>query len=193
MYSKKALEEKFNVSDNTVYKTLQVCGLGTKKQEYSEEEIANFFVPARTMLDAGKTYKEVKEYFHMKLQGTVAEPQEDEEFDAEGFAANQATDAGDAVSVAVAQTVADMVQDSVREVLPYVPALVVQTLNQELNSSEFKESFNRVRSQIKTNKGSGAAFLLQKMRGQNQPQLSGKEDPRLLEPSSESLQEPFES
>lgn len=194
MLTKKDLEEKFSMGANTVYRTLQVCPLGTRKKEYTEEEVKQYFVPARQMLDAGKTYEEVAAYFKMKNPegaSAGAGDVENEEFNAEGFAANQATDASDAVGVAVAQTVADMVESGVKQVAPYIPALVMQTINQELNSGEIKQAFDNMRSQIKSNSngnGSGAAFLLQKMQGQKSPnQLSGSKEQPLLEASVENL------
>lgn len=192
MLTKKDLESKFDLSTNTVYKTLQVCPLGTKKKEYTEEEIDQYFVPARQMLNAGKTYEEVAEYFNMKNPAGASTDVDGEEFNAEGFAANQATDATEAVGVAVAQTVADMVESGVKQVAPYIPALVMQTINQELNSGEIKQAFDNMRSQIKSSSngnGSGAAFLLQKMQGQQSPnQLSGSKEQPLLEASAENLE-----
>jgi hypothetical protein len=195
MYSKKDLEVKFNLSDNTVYKTLQVCGLNTGKQEYSSEEIEHLFVPARQMLDAGKKYKQVKEYFALKRGGQAVndEPFEEQEFDASGFASNQTTDATDTVSNMVAQTVADMVERSVKDIAPFIPALVVQTINSELNSGQIKAAFEQMRTQIKESKGSGAAFLLQKMQiaqaNQNQLIQASQEPLQLPEASQEFLQD----
>jgi len=62
MLTKKDLEIKFNLGGNTVYRTLQVCPLDTKKKEYTEEEIEQYFAKARELLDAGKTYKEVEQW-----------------------------------------------------------------------------------------------------------------------------------
>lgn len=186
MYTKKDLAQKFDLAENTVYSTLKCSGLNTSKHEYSQEEVDEFFIPARKMLDAGRKYKQVKEYFEMKRgkgTGTV-EPQVEEEFDSEGFSSNQAVDATDSINVAVAQTVADMVERSVDEVLPYVPALVVQTLNQKLNSGEMKQAFNTMRSQIREHKGSGAAFLLQKIRSGQNHLMSGAPESRQLPSAS---------
>ena len=63
MLTKKDLKRRFKIGQNTVYRTLQVCPLGTKKKLYTEAEIQQYFVPARQMLTAGKTYKEVEQYF----------------------------------------------------------------------------------------------------------------------------------
>lgn len=187
MLTKKDLESKFNLSANTVYKTLQCCSLDTSSKQYSDEEIEQYFVVARKMLDAGKTYSDVEEYFGTKNSSGAREVRQEEEFNAEGFAANQATDASDAVGIAVAETMADMVESSVKQVAPYIPALMMQTINQELNSGEIKQAFDNMRSQIKSNsKGngssSGTAFLLQKMRGrqENPPQLTGTQEYKQL-------------
>lgn len=190
MLTKKDLELKFNLSANTVYKTLQCCSLDTSSKQYSDEEIEQYFVVARKMLDAGKTYSDVEEYFGTKNSSGAREVKQEEEFNAEGFAANQATDASDAVGIAVAETMADMVESSVKQVAPYIPALMMQTINQELNSGEIKQAFDNMRSQIKSNsKGngnsssSGAAFLLQKMRG-HPPQLTGTQEYKQLPEAS---------
>ena len=189
MLTKKDLESKFNLSANTVYKTLQCCGLDTSSKQYFDEEIEEHFVVARKMLDAGKTYNDVEEYFGTKNSSGTSEVGQ-EEFNAEGFAANQATDASDAVGIAVAETMADMFESSVKQVAPYIPALVMQTINQELNSGEIKQAFDDMRSQIKSNSngsgnGSGAAFLLQKMRGRPHPhQLTGTQEYKQLPEAS---------
>ena len=193
MLTKKDLESKFNLSANTVYKTLQCCSLDTSSKQYSDEEINEYFVAARKMLDAGKTYSDVEEYFGTKSSSGAREVRQDEEFNAEGFAANQATDATDAVGIAVAETMADMVESSVKQVAPYVPALVMSAINQELNSGEIRQAFDHMRSQIKSKgngngSSSGAAFLLQKMRGrQENPQLTGTQEYKQLPEASQEV------
>ncbi len=187
MFTKKDLEEKYNVSDNTVYKTLQVCGLDTRKQEYSQEEIDEFFAPARKMLDSGKKYKEVKEYFHLKRgSGQAGDVEtEEEEFDSEGFAANQATDANDMMNFTVAQAVGEMVEGSIKEIAPLIPALVANSIGRELGpEGEIRAAFDKMRTQIKGNgngKGSGATFLLQKMKMERHQLKSAAELPQLPE------------
>lgn len=63
MLTKKDLKQRFKIGHNTVYRTLQVCPLDTKKISYSEAEIEQYFVPARQILQKGKTYQEVEQYF----------------------------------------------------------------------------------------------------------------------------------
>jgi cell fate (sporulation/competence/biofilm development) regulator YlbF (YheA/YmcA/DUF963 family) len=165
MYTKKDLEVKFKLSDNTVYKTLQACGLNTGKQKYSSEEIDNYFAPARLMLEEGKTQKQVKDYFDLKsrqeFRQEYAECQE--EFEPEEYACNQTIDATDTISNVVAETVSQMVEQSVKDIAPFIPALVVQTINTQLNSDEIMQAFEQMRCEIQKRKGSGAAFLLRKM------------------------------
>ena len=63
MLTKKDLKRRFKIGHNTVYRTLQVCPLDTKKTSYTEAEIEQYFIPARQMLKEGKTYQEVEQYF----------------------------------------------------------------------------------------------------------------------------------
>lgn len=73
-YSKKELSIRFNISYNSVYRTLKVCGLSTTKRRYSADEVTLFFAPARNLFNSGKTRKEVAEYFKQKaLYRTVYE------------------------------------------------------------------------------------------------------------------------
>lgn len=71
MVTKKDLQRRFKIGHNTVYRTLQACPLGTKKQNYTEAEIQQYFAPARQMLTAGKTYKEVEQYFALNQSPPV--------------------------------------------------------------------------------------------------------------------------
>jgi hypothetical protein len=60
MISKKELEKRYDISFNTVRKTLEVCGLDTSRAEYTEEEINDMFDVARRMLtEDKKSYQEV--------------------------------------------------------------------------------------------------------------------------------------
>jgi len=188
MLTKKDLEQKFNLGSNTVYRTLQSCPLGTKKKEYTEEEIEEYFVPARTMLDSGKTYQEVAEYFQNQTGETTEEAEEDD-FNAQGFTDNQASDAADAATTATAETVVNLIDQSIDEVAPYVPALVVQALNKEFASGgRIREAFDQMNSQLQKKKGkktsSGAQMLKDKLQ-ERQNQLPGTQKQNLLESSQE--------
>lgn len=176
MYTKRDLELKFKISDNTVYRTMQVCGIDTSKHEYTDEEIEQFFIPARKLLDARKSYKEVKARMEMRRAGI-----EDEDFDQEEVVVEEAGDAAATVSLTVAQTVQEMVASSVKEVMPFVPALVAQSFSQELNSEEMKAAFGQMRSQMKGT-GAGAVFLKQQL-AMNRNRLNAA-TPRLTLPSA---------
>jgi hypothetical protein len=168
-YTKKDLQTKFKLSPNTVYTTLQVCGLGTSKQKYTQEEIDTYFLPARKMLDEGQTQKQVQEYFNSPfeqefVQGLVQDQEQDqEEFDTDEFASNQATGTANTLSILAAQNLAQMVEQSVSEVMPFLPALITQAINQQLNSSEIIEAFKTINTENKKKRSGGAAFLLHKM------------------------------
>lgn len=193
MLTKKDLEEKFDMGANTVYRTLQVCPLGTKKKEYTESEVEQYFVPARQMLDAGKTYEEVAAYFKMKNpEGAGADEVEQSEFNADGFAANEADDAVDGVTMATAQTFSGMVDQAVKDVAPFIPALVAQAINQEMQQGgEIRKAFDNLNEQVRSGKrmSSGAQFLVQKLREGKKNQLTGTAPGQpLLEASAENLE-----
>jgi hypothetical protein len=61
--TKRALGERFNLSHNTVRDTLEACGLDTSRRDYTEEEIEQYFIPARKLIEEGASYKEVAEKF----------------------------------------------------------------------------------------------------------------------------------
>lgn len=188
MLTKKDLESKFDLSANTVYKTLQVCGLGTSNKQYSEEEIEQYFVPARRMLDAGKTYTDVEEYFGTKNSSGTGVGEQDE-FNADGFAANEADDAVDGVTMATAQAFSGMVEQAVKDVAPFIPALVAQAINQEMQQGgEIRKAFDNFNEQVREGKrmSQGAQFLVQKLRQSKKNQLTGTaKDMPLLEASVE--------
>lgn len=181
MYTKTQLEQDFGISDTTVYKTLQACGLDTAKQEYSQSEIEEFFIPARKLVEARKSYKEVEEFFRMK-QGNASGAFEDD-YDEE-FTTEQASDASAAVGLTVAQSVQEMVVGSVKEVMPYVPALIAHAFSEELKSDEMREAFSKMRSQLKgKGTGAGAAFLQQQM-GMSRNRLKPATEYRQLQEAS---------
>lgn len=192
MVTKKDLESKFDLSANTVYKTLQCCGLDTSSKQYSDEDIEQYFIPARKMLDAGKTYTDVESYFGTKSsQGT--EEVEQSEFNASGFAANEADDAVDGVTMATAQAFSGMVDQAVKDVAPFIPALVAQAINQEMQQGgEIRKAFDNFNEQVRSGKrmSSGAQFLVQKLRQTKKNQLTGiAQEQHLLEASAENLDE----
>ena len=166
MPSKKDLEQQFGISDNTVYKTLKACGLDTSKEDYSEEEIENYFRVAREMLDSGKRYKDVEEYFGLSDAG-----QAEEEHNHQAQQSTSSSSAADAVGMAAAEMAVDMVQDAVKKITPHIPHLIAHTLASEMRSEDMKAAFDNVRTQIKqqkeTSNNAGVDFLLEKMNNNN--------------------------
>jgi len=162
MHTKKSLAEQFGISENTVYNTLKTCGLDTSKQEYSQEEIDNFFISARKMLEAGKKTKEVREFFQMKSGVATTDEFREEDIDSEEFASEQATNVSELVALTVAQSTQEMVQSAAREVAPMIPALIAHSIVEEMNSPETQAAFEHLKGQFQS-KGSARNFLLQKM------------------------------
>ena len=164
MPTKKELKDRFQITENTVNKTLRACGLDISSEEYSEEEIEKFFAPAREMISQGQKYKDVEEHFGVTAS-TNSDSNEQEDFVAPE---SVAADATDHLSVATAETVARMVQRGVKEVAPYIPTLVAATINEELRpSGSIRQAFDEMNRQIEegntANMSSGASFLLKQV------------------------------
>lgn len=169
MPSKKDLEQRWQISDNTVYKTLKACGLDTSKEDYTDEEIENHFKVARDMIGSGKRYKDVEAYFGLNNSGGAEENQAEAE---QPHQSAPKSNAADAVGVAAAELAVDMVQDAVKKISPHIPNLIAHTLAQEMRSPEMKTAFEEMRTEIKQQKTStnnaGVDFLLEKMNGTKQ-------------------------
>lgn len=180
MPTKKDLEQQFGISDNTVYKTLKACGLDTSKEEYTEEEIENYFKVARDILSSGKKYKDVEQYFGL----ADVEPEEVEQQHSQSSQGS----AADAVGIATAEMAVDMVQDAVKQIAPHIPQLVAHTLAEEMSSPEMKASFNEMRSEMKQQQvttNAGVDFLLKKIHGSNGArQLTGNSNTQALPEAS---------
>jgi hypothetical protein len=66
IFTKKELSQITGLSNNTVYETLKAAGLDTKATSYTLSELLERFVPARLMLDEGRTYEEVSNHFKVE-------------------------------------------------------------------------------------------------------------------------------
>ena len=146
MATKKELEVLFNISDNTVYKTLQACGLDTAKTEYSILEIKEFFEPARKMLDAGKGYRDV-ELWARKKRSHVPDASQEQKAD-EGEARNDDFDFGEAVRSEVSQIAEETINAAVRDVIPHLPAMLRRALEKEAQKGSIREAFKRSRGEF---------------------------------------------
>lgn len=127
-YTKKELEQVFNLSANTVYKTLQICGLPTATQHYPVEEIRTRFVAARDMIERGLTYKQVREHF--QPQTTQAQPEP--EFHASGYCANTSEDASDSRKMQVFNAVNMLAQHDARDAAEIYAPLLMHHLGREM-------------------------------------------------------------
>lgn len=205
-YTKKDLCKKFGISQNTVSSTLAICGLNTRKQKYSQEEIDKFTV-ARQMLDEGQTQKEVEEHFGIQKSpaSEVDQPifeqdevwqEELEEVEEEIEEVEQSIDTSEFVTQnkealankitqILGETVVETAEAKAKEIAGLVPALVLSALNNELDSQLVIETI-RTAKKKKQKQEDVPAFLLSKMQVREvkpqQPQqqtLNGKEQKQL--------------
>ncbi len=195
--TKSQLQEILEIgSRNTMRDTLKSCGLETKKERYTADEIWNNFIPARQFIEGGKSYKDVAEHFGIKDSGGKETKSTQSERAEASTEVNGDAGLTDNLGLGVAEGVVKSVEESVEQILPFVPQLVVHTLKQKLNSQEMRTAINEEMSKQLTSErnkssGSGTAFLLQKMKEKNQNQLTGtaQQEQNLLEASVENSNE----
>jgi hypothetical protein len=142
--TKKDLEERFNISDNTAYKTLKACGLDTSKTHYTNEEIEGRFVPARAILDGNGTYKDVENYFRMKDSKASSKgyssglEQPETPSNADGFM--------EVVQDEVTDSINQMVKAAVSDIIPYIPRMTAAAIAEAARSGKIREAFARFRN-----------------------------------------------
>ena len=78
--TKKDLEKRWNFSDVTITKSIDASTLSTSERSYTVLELKEWFVPARQLIDEGKTYEEVKQILSGK-RGTAEASSETESFE----------------------------------------------------------------------------------------------------------------
>ena len=188
--SKSQLQELLEISSkNTLRDSLKACGLETKKERYTAEEIWNQFIPARQMVEAGSTYKQVAEHFGLK--DSLGEEVE------ENLAADeQYQDVGmtDGMDINVAEGMVASVEDSVERIASYVPKLVVNSIKQKLNSEEMRTAISQeMKSQLEIDRqrsttNAGVDFLLKRMNGNEARKLTGSSNTQAL-PEASPLEE----
>lgn len=209
MLTKKKLAEDFNVSVKTVTRTLQVTPLGSSRSEYSEEEIQEFFTVARNLIDEGKSYEEVADYFGLKDEVGEQVPQQNLSNDSNNDISDTDTDSGadsggdfatpstskiveEQLSVAAAEAVNELSDRSVKNVAPFVGDLLMYKLAEELQEGgvirkSIDETLEQVKTATPTQQGKvsgGAAFLLNKMKGGGLKQLAGTQTQTAQLPAS---------
>ena len=152
MLTKKDLQERYQLSDETVYKTLKACGLGTKKTQYTEEEVEKYFEPARKLVNDGKTYKEVEEYFN-----TLPHPQREERGDKE-VEVSVPDDVVSVIGDEIYDTVEEMVHVGVQKAIPYIPQMFLEGLRQEAGKGAIKKAFAPFRKQFREEMANSLQF-----------------------------------
>ncbi|VEP18663.1 conserved hypothetical protein [Hyella patelloides LEGE 07179] len=65
-YSKKDLMELYDISYNTVKRTIAACGLDTSRVVYTEQEIVTRFKRARKLFREGYYSRDVRQFFEQK-------------------------------------------------------------------------------------------------------------------------------
>ncbi len=142
---------------STVYATFKLCGITSKPDNaYTKEELERFKL-ARQMKKERKSDEEIADYFKVNLN-CAAQQEEDEVNDC---VAASAEEAAEIIDMQVAETMVGMYRGSAKKLVNAAPALAVQCLVEELNSSATKQRFAQLRSQLETGGGSPTAFLLQ--------------------------------
>ena len=72
-YSKKDLIALCGRARTTVLRTLEACGLSTAQTRYTQAEIAERFLPARRLYEAGYSTPQIKAYFSLKKVNEIKE------------------------------------------------------------------------------------------------------------------------
>lgn len=150
IFTKKELSQITGLSDNTVYETLKAAGLDTKAISYTLVELLERFVPARQMLDEGKTYEDVDNHF----KGATVVEQED---------ATSLEEAVGALQVSVYEDAKAIISELMKPIAPYIPALIVHGLASLYDSKESMQAMQQARTQFI--KGIASPILDQHVRG----------------------------
>lgn len=138
MLTKKDLEAQFELSDNTVYKTLKACGLDTARQEYTEEEINDLFKPARRMIDEGQTLQQVTAWAKKKKR----------EEGAEGVSSASHVDLNSAIRDEVEDYTRQTVKEAVKDMIDALPAMMMEALEEEARSGNIRAAFQKTRREF---------------------------------------------
>jgi hypothetical protein len=125
--TKKEIAEITDLSPNTVYTTIDSCGLDTSQTEYSGKELKSFAL-ARRMLDSGKTYKDVKEWFAMRNSPDSS----GDTWQQTGQTQEETAFGG--LQDGVIQSVQSIVRASVKAIVPHLPQMVALAMDAEIES-----------------------------------------------------------
>jgi hypothetical protein len=145
MITNKEIANRFNISLNTVRKTLEACGLDTSKAEYTEEEIRDRFEVARKMLtEEQKNYAEVAAHFGVAMSDDSNAPQEREQrvkYQADVHAA-------DPLQAAIRNNVQSYVQEvtdeAMQDVVAHLPQMIYESAQKVVKSGAIDDVFQKM-------------------------------------------------
>jgi hypothetical protein len=136
-YTKKQLEEKFNLAKSTLHERLRDCGLDTKKREYTDEEIDTIFSVADDMIKAGRSREDIRRHFG--VQETDARQENTQ------HPPTSAPPGGNIFMDAMAQATKAYIEtearEGVRQMLPLIPSIIEREFIALIQSGEFHQAF----------------------------------------------------
>jgi flagellar biosynthesis/type III secretory pathway protein FliH len=149
MITKKQIAEQFNITINTVRKTLEACGLDTSQSEYSEDDIREKFEVARTMLtEEQKNYAEVAAHFGVAMGDEVGTPESNQEFK---YASVASAPTADPLQAAIHSNVQTYVQEitdhAVEDVVAELPQMIFESVRKVVRSGAVDAVFQTMLEQ----------------------------------------------
>lgn len=165
MITKKELEDRYQISLNTVRKTLEACGLNTSLEEYTEEDIQNRFEVARRMInEEQKSYKEVAAHFGVEGGGDADEhlppPPNGTGNGHSGVIDDSPLE--DAIRSNVETYIQEVTDDAVHEVIEHLPQMIYESARKAVQSGAIRDAFQRMLEQrrtFKANQSYGGATI----------------------------------
>ena len=145
-YTKKQLQEHFDISHNTLKDTIKVAGLNTSQRPYSEAEVTRM-EQARHLLTAGMTYEEVRAVFLQKsadvppeaVATTPATPGAAEAGHPEVQAV--AGDVARAVEAGLTEQLQPVIDQVTEKVLAQLPMMAMQSLWTKTQQGRVQQAF----------------------------------------------------
>lgn len=155
--TKKNLAKQFNITGNTVTKTLKASGLDTSKETYTEEEVERFAV-ARKLLDTGNyNYKDIEQHFDVRSansNGNGNEHTSPENYDTSG----SGTSVTELIATEIAGSVQEIVRASVAEMVPYIPKMAASALEEAARNGDIRAAFEKYRHEYVESQSTNTTF-----------------------------------
>jgi hypothetical protein len=143
MPTKKELANQFNLSLNTVRKTLEACGLDTAKSEYTDDEIRDRFELARKMLsEEQKGYAEVAAHFGVTV--TEDESKDDREYKIPEVNINAPDPIHGAIRENVRNYVQEVTDEAVQDVVAQLPQMIYESAQKVVKSGAIDDVFKQM-------------------------------------------------